>query len=737
LLAAAGIAAAAAMVGAAVTVGWGLSTGFDRAASRAGLPDAIATFDARPLGEVSSRVRALPNLRTAAYRLTVSGRHVAAGADETSHATLVGVRSGPRGYGILRGRDVAAPGEAVVEAGLARSWGLRPGSSIDVDGRTFVVAGVGLSPETVAFPLAKGPHLWLRYDDVRALTGSPAGAVDQVLLWVRDPHQLDVTLAQARAASYGVTGLQFVTRTGIRALIGQAGGIVIALLVGFSVVALAAAGAMLAAAAASDVQRRLTSIGLLRAVGASRGGVVAGFALEATLVALPAAAVGVLLGWLAAGGPTARLLESLNELPPGASLVGLLVAAVVAIVLLVAAASAWPAWRAARRSPVETLAGADVTAPPAHAPLPAGPLGLGVRLAVARRLRTAASACVVGASAAVILLILTIATVVAHLRTSPAAIGRRYQLSVSAPASAAPTVARVHGVAAVTPRYTVSAADSFDLGEYYELVAFGVDHDAWEAPPLASGRRLRSDGEAEVGLGLAQALNLHVGATLAAQPAGGRELRFRVVGIDRILQDEGRLVYVRPRRLVGAVQESLAVKLRPGANESAVEDALAARGFFASSSGGVSGEAVSGWASRNSGFVSILVALLRTVAALDGLVCLYALAQMLALTAQERRRALSIVRACGASVRQLAAVFTGSALPVAALAAPLGILLERNLVAPTVSRLAASYVSLPLSAGAAPIGIVLGGLAVAALAAAWWATRAVVREPVVSGLREE
>ena len=730
------------MVGAAVSVGWGLSTGFDRAAARAGLADAIATFDARPLGEVASRVQALPNLRAAAYRLTVSGREVAVGGKQTSHATLVGVRPGPRGYAILRGRGVAGPGEVVIEAGLARSWALRPGESILVDGRPFTIVGVGLSPETVAFPLAKGPHLWLRYDDVRALTGSPPDAVDQALLWAQDPRQLDVTLAQARTASYGVSGLQFVTRTGIRALIAQAGGIVIALLVGFSVVALAAAGAMLAAAAASDVQRRLSTIGLLRAVGATRRGVAVGFAFEAALVALPAATLGVFVGWLAAAGPTDRLLESLDELPPGASLLGLLAIAVAGIVLLVAAASAWPAWRAAGRSPVKTLAGADVTAAPARAPLPAGPLGLGVRLAVARRLRTTASACVVGASVAVILLILTIATLLAHLRTSPAAIGRRYQLSIEAPVSAERDVERIRGVAAVTPRYQLDAADSFDLGEPFSLVAFGADHGAWEAPVLATGRRLRTDREAEIGLGLAQALNLHVGATLAAQPAGGgRELRLRVVGIDRVLENQGRLVYVRPRPLVAtggaAVQQTLAVKLRPGVDASTVEDDLARRGLYASSSGGISGEAVSGWASRSSGFVSILVALLRTVAALDGVVCLYVLAQMLALTGQERRRALSIVRACGASARQLAAVFAGSALPVAALAAPLGIVLERNLIAPTVSRLAAAYVSLPLSAGKAAATVVLGGLAVAAFAAAAWAARMLAREPVVSGLREE
>ena len=99
------------MVGAAVCVGWGLSTGFDRAAGRAGLPDAIATFDARPLGQVASRVQALPNLSAAAYRLTVSGRDVSAGGKESSHATLVGVRGpGPRGYAILRGRDLTARG---------------------------------------------------------------------------------------------------------------------------------------------------------------------------------------------------------------------------------------------------------------------------------------------------------------------------------------------------------------------------------------------------------------------------------------------------------------------------------------------------------------------------------------------------------------------------------------------------------------------------------------------------
>jgi ABC-type lipoprotein release transport system permease subunit len=728
------------MVGAAVTVTWSFATGFDRSAAAAELPDAIASFDPLPRSAVAPRAEALPNVRAVAYRLSIAGRHVRFRSEASDHATVIGVEGAQRGYALLSGHSPGAADEAVVEAGLARSWHLRVGDDLDLDGLGVRISGIAVAPDTVAFPLAKGPRLWLPYETVRTLAGAAAGTVDQVLLWAKDPRRLDVTLSQARMASYGVGGLQFVTRSGIRALIARAGGIVIALLVGFSLVALATAGAMLAAAAAADVQRRLTSIGLLRALGASARGVALAFAVEAALVATPAAAVGLFVGWLVASGPTTRLLLSLNELPPGAGLAALLVAALVAVVALVAAASAWPAYRAARRSPVEALRGADVVAGRRRTPVPPGPPGLGLRLALARPWRAAVSAGVLAVSASVVLLILAVATLLARLHATPAAVGKRYELAVSAPASAARRIAHLPGVARATPRWSVDAADSFDLGEPFTLVAYGGDHTQWEAPPLADGRRVRGPGEVEVGLGLAQALDLHPGATLAAQAEAGRELRFRVVGIDRVVQDEGRVAYVQPKRLLSAspwVDGSVAVKLAPGADGSAVEDALARRGYFATSSGGVSGEAVQGWASRNGGFVSILVALLRAIALLDGAVCLYVLVQMLALTAQERRHALGLVRAVGASRRQLAMIFAGSALAVAALAAPAGVLLERHVVGPVVSRLAASYVSLPLAAGAVPIAVVACGLLASALAAAWWVARAAAAEAVVTALREE
>src|SRR3712207_7080484 len=49
------------------------------------------------------------------------------------------------------------------------------------------------------------------------------------------------------------------------------------------------------------------------------------------------------------------------------------------------------------------------------------------------------------------------------------------------------------------------------------------DHTEFEAPPLAAGRRVRSAGEIEVGVGLADALGLRPGSTVAAQLRSGAE----------------------------------------------------------------------------------------------------------------------------------------------------------------------------------------------------------------------
>jgi putative ABC transport system permease protein len=741
LLTAGGTAAAAAMVGAAATLILALATGFDRTADRASLPDVTASFSAQPLAAVDSRVGALPNLRARTYRLELKGVGLDANGRGTSHGVVEGVRAGRRGYAIVSGRDIARPGEAVVERGLARSWKLRLGSSLvlrDYGYGGFRIVGVAVEPDTVAYPLVRSPRVYVTYADARRLAGR--GGVDVALLWVNDPHRLDVTLAQARAASYGVNGLQFVTRTGYRRLIDRGAGLVIALLVGFSVVALAAAGLMLAAAAAAEVQRRLEAIGIMRALGASAAQIAVGYGLEAALIAGPAVAVGVAVGRLAVTGPAGRLLGLLNQLPPGrlASAV-VLVGCAVAIVAVVVAATALPAWRAARRPPVATLRGADVVGTPRRVGVP-GLAGLGARLALARPLRVAALAAVLAASAAVVLLMLTLASLMGRLEHDAQTLGTKYQLEVAAAANAQALVRRVPGVAAVVPRYVVDAADSFDLGESFELIAFPGDHTQFEAPPLERGRRVARDDEVEVGAGLADALNLHLGSELAAQLPSGSEARFRVVGIVEALQNQGLVAYARPARLLRALPSltpALVVRLRGSATSDAVRAALASRGFYAEHVGGIAEQETTTGSLGRTSFLHVLAALLRSVAVLDGLVCLYALAQMLALIARERRRAVAVVRAVGASRAQVLAVFAGSAALVAALAAPVAIVAERAGLGPEVGRLAASYVTLSLRARAGPIVAVLLGLGASVFLAAAFATRSAVREPVAVPLREE
>jgi ABC-type lipoprotein release transport system permease subunit len=250
---------------------------------------------------------------------------------------------------------------------------------------------------------------------------------------------------------------------------------------------------------------------------------------------------------------------------------------------------------------------------------------------------------------------------------------------------------------------------------------------------------VRSPAEVNVGRGLADALDLHVGTTLAMQLPTGGEARFRVVGIVDALRNEGRIAYVQPPRLLRAIpflSPTVAIKLQSPADLDRVRNALLSRGAAPEKTGGISQDAGVGSIGRTS-FLNVLAALLRSVALLDGLVCVYALAQMLALIARERRRAVAVVRAVGASRMQVFALFAGAAALIAALAAPVGIALERLFLGPAVGRLAVSYVTLSLSAGRQTIFVVVLGLLVATTLAAAWATRSATTDAIVGALRED
>ena len=730
LLTALGIALAAAMLSAAIVVSDGLGRGFDRAARAAQLPDIIVRFNSEPTDRIAQRIESLPDVAAFSLRQEVTNVDVSTGDHFSSRSSVEVVGPGRRGYAIVAGHEMSDRrfGEVVVERGLAADWGIRLGGTLDIAGLgPQRVVGFSESPDNVSFPLAV-PRVYISEAAlVRRFGAPPDPQVDLAQIWLRDPRYLNEVLVQARAISYGLQGLQFVTRSGVRVLLSQAAGIVIDLLVALSVIALVTAAVMLASSARAEVQRRLRAIGVRRAVGAPRGHLALTQALEAMLIAAPAATLGVVAGTLATYSPTGRLLMLLNEPAPGLALLAPLAAGWAASIAIPVVAGAWPAWRAAGRPPVALLGGGELARGASSLPLPPGLTSLGVRLVAARRMRWLATATALGFSAAFVLLMLALASALGALETDPAALGKRYQLTAQLPASAAARVRRIPGVQSVAPRYTEQALDSFSLDETIDVIAYpGTETAKFEAPPVVSGHTIRGPRQAVVGAGLADALGLAPGATLAIQLASGNELRLRVVGVVSSLDHEGRVAYVPSAALLAGdpnAPEELAVRLRPGASAAAVSNEL-----------GSSAAAATGAIGRGAPLVDTLRSILRAIAIVDGLVCLYALIQACALTVQERRRTVSVLRAFGGGATAVRRLLAGAVVALVIPAALLGIVLERVVLGPAMSRLAASYATLPLEASGLEILVVLGGLAVAGAATVFWVARQATRETVVAGL---
>jgi len=726
LLTGLGIALAAAMLVAALVVSDSLGFGFDRAARASDLPDIIVRFNPQSAGRVAERIAALPDVAAYTVRSEVTGAGLQTEDEFAGNGAVEVVGEGRRGYAIVAGRDVTGPGQVVVEQGLADAWHLELGSALDIDGLgTERIVGMSESPDNVSYPLAV-PRVYVSQRAVGPLAANLAE------IWLRDPRNLNEVLVQARATSYGLRGLRFVTRSGVRVLLDQAAGIVIDLLVALSLIALATASVMLAASARAEVQRRLAAIGVRRAVGASRAHLAAIQACEALFVAAPAATIGAIGGALATYGPTSRLLVLLNEPAPAAALLPALAAAWLASIAIPVLAAAWPAWRAAGRPPVALLRGAELTrgsrGSTRFPAVGAGLTALGARLVGARRTRLIATVAALGFSTAFVLLLLALASALSSLETDPQALGKRYQLTADLPASSVGHVRSIPGVQAVAPRYQEEAVDSYSLGETIDVIAYPGDHTLFEAPPLVSGRRLRGGGQAEVGLGLAQALGLSPGSTLAIQLASGNELRLRVAGVVSSLDHDGRVAYVPATALLAAdptadSDEQLAVVLRPGANAAAVSAAL-----------GSTAAPATGAVGRGVPLVAVLRSILRAIAIVDGLVCLYALIQACALTVQERRRTVSVLRAFGAGGAAVRRLLAGAVIALVVPAAVLGILLERFVLGPALSRLAASYVTLSLGASGPEIVAVLAGLALAGGIAVAWVARQTTRENVIAGM---
>jgi len=730
LFAAIGIALAAAMLSAATVVADGLGGGFDRAVGQADLPDVIARFNPQDPGRVASRIGALPDLAAFTLRREATNAPIRSGEHASTHASVELVGAGRRGYGIVAGHGLTGrAGEVLVELGLARAWHVGLGSSLELgDLPPEHVVGLAQSPDDVSYPLAV-PRIYVSRSGLQAQVGRRLDPqVNIAEIWLRDPRHLNEVLVQARASSYGIRGLRFVTRASVHVLLDQAAGIVIDLLVALSVIALATAAVMLAASARAEVQRHLVAIGVRRTVGESRRRATLVHALVVLGFAGPAAVLGSLAGTLATLGSSSSLLTLLNEPAPGAGLILPLLAALLATIAIPVLATAWPVWRLTAADPVELLSGAELrnASPQRRRARRGGLVRLGTRLVTDRRIRFVSTSVTLAGSVAFILLMLALASALSALENNPAALGKHYALTAQLPASAVRRVAAIRGVQAAAARYELQAVDSFNLGETIDVVAYSRSPAAFESPPLTSGHRIRNDRQAEVGAGLAGALGVQPGGTLAIELPSGKELRLTVAGIVGSLGHDGRVAFVPAAPLLRAdpgAPEQVAVVLAPGAGEPAVATAIGAPSAAA-------GTLTSGGAP----LVAVLRAILLAVGIVDGLVCLYALIQACTLTVQERRRTVAVMQALGAGPAAVMRLLAGAAGILLLPAAVLGILLQRLLLGPALSRLAASYATLPLNPSLVEVAVVLAGLAVAGTLTVAWVSHQAIGQDVVRGL---
>jgi putative ABC transport system permease protein len=385
-----------------------------RAATRG--PDVVAELpapaNAAREGSAAASLARLPGVtaRSGPYPVTsaiLRARGRTAGAEVEGRAGAPAAVDQPR---LTAGRWVRAGG-VVIERTFAQALGVGPGARVTLNGHVFAVAGIAVTAAKPPYPnlcsssgggcdgpAGVGPEgtglVWMTEPDVTRLT-SAANPVDAYLenLRLGDPGRAQA-LADAFDRSHPAASAPVLTAwPGIAAadaLLVQDEQQILAPGAWLLGLLAAASVAVLVGGRLAEQTRR---VGLIKAVGGTPGLVAAAYLAENLILALAAAAAGLLAGWLAA-----PLLTS-----PGAALVGTpgapsltlaTTGAAVALALGVAlAATLIPAIRAARASTISALA--DAARPPRRRGalirisrrLPV-PLLLGLRL-VARRPRRA------------------------------------------------------------------------------------------------------------------------------------------------------------------------------------------------------------------------------------------------------------------------------------------------------------------------------------------------------------
>jgi putative ABC transport system permease protein len=447
-----------------------------------------------------------------------------------------------------------------------------------------------------------------------------------------------------------------------------------------SLAALLAVGLIIANAIGGRILASRRDIGLLKAAGFTPGGVTALFVVENLILAVGASIIGTAVGIALSPlilEPTANLLGTATPSGLRPVTIALGVFGVAAVVCLF---TALPAWRAGRLGVLDAIAlgRTSVSTRPSRAARAAAALHmppavvLGVKDAFASRSRallTCAS------------LALTMMTVVFALGTEatyrrviqdPSLRAKPYDLLVDANDLSA---ARMHALIAsqgsdVTGTATVAGTTASVPGSSVDVWARALGGD-YERRHYAvrDGRMLAGPGEAIVGRGLLDALNLHVGDRLPLMAEGAR-LNLRIVGRYIEPDNDGRTAIfdqrsVPPAALKHFGQQQYELQLADRSHAHAIQ-----RGLQRGSGGQVDVEVTEDSARQERNDLRPVLYGSDAVLLAIGLVNLLT---TLLLGIRERVRDFAIFKVVGLTPRQVLASVTAGGTLLAALAVVVGI----------------------------------------------------------------
>jgi len=595
---------------------------------------------------------------------------------------------------VTEGRWLAAEGEdeIVLDRSFARHLSLKVGDRVDILSRqgkvTLSVVGLAVNSGWGLYPnfnpalvyvlqstLARletdadkwGSALWVRLFDPeasqefqeRAYALFPEGAIEESLDWHDIREWTNFTIK-----------------------------IMVLFLGVFSVFALFAVGFIVANAIGGVVLSQYREIGLLKAVGFTPGQVTLLFLIERLGLGLVAGVAGLLLGTVIAPlflRPTAELLNApaMPVYDPA-----LYLAVLVGVEVIVALFTIWPAWRGGRIGTVQaiTVGFARVRSKSSRLARLAARLrlppvvALGVKDAFARPLRALLTIAGLALTVLTVTFSLGMETSIQVFSRDPALRGIPYDMAISRGYLSdveARRILEAHSEVSAYYSITWGYAQVEGQTESINTRALGGAYDQFRII-IPEGRMFSAPGEAVVGMGLLDWLDLKVGDELRLT-MDGKPLDLRIVGRYVEMNNMGQMAMYSLETLQQvdpqAEPDAYALKLTPGADAQALEAAL-----LRESSDQFNVEMVDKDPPKEIGQVRVVIFGLNIVLVSIGLISLF---NTTLLGVRERLRDFGILKTVGLTPRQIVvSVMTGMSL-LALLAVlvgiPLGLIVTRLL----------------------------------------------------------